>query len=64
MFIYCLEANVSINLAVDPSFIPNAPNDTKFQESQSTAVERLYYEGEDLQWLTITCSDPKSQVLL
>lgn len=53
-----------ISLAVDPSLIPNASKDTNFVDGQFSAVERLEYDGEDLQWLMTTCSDAKGLVPL
>lgn len=51
-----------ISLAVDPSLIPNASKETHFVDGQFTSVERLEYDGEDLQWLMTTCSDANGMV--
>lgn len=46
-----------ISLAIHPSLIPNASKDLNFVDGQFSSVERLEYDGEDLQWIMTTCSD-------
>lgn len=46
-----------ISLAIHPSLIPNASKSLSLVDGQFTSVEKLAYDGEDLQWIMATCSN-------
>ena len=51
-----------ISLAIDPSLFPSASPRGDFVDAQFSSVERVSYDGTNLQWIMATCSNANALI--